>query len=143
MNDQCAKLEELEKKDIQIMYSKIKKMSKHSSKPANTALKDNNNNIVFEKELILKRWTEYIGELFNDDERDDMLPSANVPSKQLDGEPILLFEMKNALNGMKNDKACGNDKIVKGMIEACEDFGVDKICEIANCIYKLEKYQVK
>ena len=71
MNDQRAELEELEKKDIQIMNSKIKKMSKHSSKPANTALKDNNNNIVFEKELILKRWTEYIGELFND-ERDDM-----------------------------------------------------------------------
>ena len=65
MDVQCAELEELEKKDIQIMYSKIKKMSKHSSKPANTALKDNNNNIVFEKELILKRWTEYIGELFN------------------------------------------------------------------------------
>ena len=36
---------------------------------------------------------------------------------------------------MKNDEACGNDKIVKEMIEACEDFGVDKICEIANCIY--------
>ena len=117
------------------MYSKIKKISKHSSKPANTALKDNNNNnnnIVFKKELILKKWTEYICELFNDVERDDMLSSVNVPSKQFDTEPILLSEIKKALNGIKNDKACRNEKIVKEIIEACEDFGVDKICEIAN-----------
>ena len=120
---------------------KNKKMSKHSSKPANTALKDNNNNIVFEKELILNRWTEYIGELFNDDERDDMLPSANVPSKQLDGEPILISEIKKALNEMKNDKALEMTKLKKEMIEACEDFGVDKICEIANCIYNTGKIQ--
>ena len=44
---------------------------------------------------------------------------------------------------MKNDKACGNDKIVKEMIEACEDFGVDKICEIANCIFNTGRKNTK
>ena len=40
---------------------------------------------------------------------------------------------------MKNDKACGNDKITKEMIEACENFGVAKVCEIANYIYNSGK----
>ena len=92
---------------------------------------------MFEKKRILKRWTEYISELFNDDRAEEGL--TNIPSEQLDGERILLSEIRNALKNMKNNKACGNDKIVKETVEACENFGVKKVCEIANCIYNTGK----
>ena len=39
ISEQCAELEDLERNDIQMMYSKIKNMSKKTSRPANTALK--------------------------------------------------------------------------------------------------------
>ena len=67
------------------------------------------------------------------------IPLTNIPSEQLDGEPIFLPEIRNALKNMKNDKACGNDKILKEMIEVGEDFGVEEVCEIANCIYNTGK----
>ena len=51
VSEQCAELEDLERKDIQMMYSKIKNMSKKTSRPANTTQKDKNNNSVFEKEI--------------------------------------------------------------------------------------------
>ena len=102
-------------------------------------LKDKDNNIVFEKENILKRWTEYISELFIDD-RAEEIPLTNIPSEQLDREPILLSEIRNTLKKYEEwQSMCGNDKIVKEMIEAREDFGVEKVCEIANCIYNTGK----
>ena len=81
-------------------------MTKKSSKSANTALKDKDNNIVFERERILKRWTEYISGLFNYD-RAEEIPLTNISSEQLDGGPILLSEIRNALKNIKMGEDSG------------------------------------
>ena len=74
-----------------------------------------------EKEDILCRWEEYIGDLFGDDRRER--PEIN---KEMDGPP---------LKSMKYGKATGPDNISVEMIEALEDTGINKLESIMNKMY--------
>lgn len=57
-----------------------------------------------EKEEVLKWWTEYIGELFNNNR------GSNITTKIINGPKI--SEMKAALRKMKQNKAAGLDEFV-------------------------------
>ena len=45
---------------------------------------------------------------------------------------ILLFEVRAALQKMRNNKAPGPDGITTEMINALDDFGIDNITKLAN-----------
>jgi len=107
-------------------------MTKSKMKTANTALKNKNGDVIFEKVQVLERWVEYIGELFNDN-RPEI--TSETSTAELTGENILKSEIELAIKSMRNGKATGNDKISKEMIEACEDLGTEKILDLANSIY--------
>jgi len=107
-------------------------MTKPKMKTANTALKNKNGDVIFEKVQVLERWVEYIGELFNDN-RPEI--TSETSTAELTGENILKSEIELAIKSMRNGKATGNDKISKEMIEACEDLGTEKILDLANSIY--------
>ena len=112
------------------MYSQIKRMTKKSSKSANTALKEKANNIVFEKECILKRWTEYISELFIDDSWGDTINKHTLWTIWWGTNSS--FRNKKGIKNMKNDNACGNDKILKEM--KWKKAALDLSCELdGNC----------
>jgi len=128
---QCTDLEDLEKKNIQLMYSKIKRMSKNKSRPANTALKDKNGKVVMEQQDILHRWTEYLGELFDDNAMPDV-----ATEQELSGNNILEAEVKAALKDMKFGKAPGNDKITTELLTACEEISIKQLSSLANKIYE-------
>ena len=49
IEEQCNELEDLEKKNIQLVNHKIKKMSKRTCRPANTALKTKEGEVVMEE----------------------------------------------------------------------------------------------
>ena len=52
------------------------------------------------------------------------------------GPHILREEICKAINNMKCKKAEGSDGVVIEMVEAAGEFGIDKITELANRIYK-------
>ena len=56
ISKQYEELEDLYKKDPQLMYSRIKQMKKPKRKSANTAIKGKNGKVLFEKEQVLNRW---------------------------------------------------------------------------------------
>ena len=132
MNDQCEEIESLQKRNISLMYNKLRTMYKRKTRAANNAIKSKSGKIMFEKEDIKKRWVEYIEELFDDNSR----PDRPVDNPELDGHSILESEVKAALRSMKNNKAPGNDNITKEMIEACGDIGINKLVTIMNKIYE-------
>ena len=132
VNQQCNEIQDLEKKDIQMMYSKIKYMTKKTCAAANSALRNKKGEIVFDNHDILARWVDYIGELFQDDRQE--LPSD--VDKELTGPPILLSEIQEALRKMKYGKAVGNDKINKEMLTAIDNLGINKLHTIVNKIYE-------
>lgn len=99
------------------MYNKIKRMPKRKNRPANTALKAKDGEVVIEAQDILSKWTEYIGDLF--DETGDTLDCDK--DKELLGNKILEPEVEAALKEMKSGKAQGSDKITAELLIAWKE----------------------
>lgn len=53
----------------------------------------------------------------------------------MEGPEILKDEVRFAIKKMKRNKACGPDNIFAELLQATEEFSVDKITEIANDMY--------
>ena len=70
----------------------------------------------------MSRWTQYIGELF-EDSREPMPSFAD----EVKGEKILKSEVRWAMSKMKKNKAAGPDGVVTEMFEALEEYGVDRL----------------
>ena len=87
-----------------------------------------------EKEAILERWSEYIKDLLKDER--GCKPEIR---KNMEGPKILQTEIRAAVNKMKKNKASGPDKIVVEMIEALENFGIQRLPTIGNIIYDTGK----
>ena len=81
-----------------------------------TCIDDKNGDIIMEKDEILSRWSECIGELYyNDGNRGDMPDiAAEVES------PITRREVGHALRGMPEKKSPGPDGITTEMLVAAE-----------------------
>ena len=89
------------------MHSQIKLVTgRKRGNNTTTCIEDNNGDIIMEKDEILSRWSEYIGELYNDDNRGDMPAiTAEVES------PITRREVEHALRGIPKKKSPGPDGI--------------------------------
>ncbi|GFS21672.1 RNA-directed DNA polymerase from mobile element jockey-like [Elysia marginata] len=84
-----------------------------------------------EKDKILERWAEYIHELFDDNRKHDH----NVMKRNFAGPPIMKDEVRAAIRKMIADKATGPDGVAVEMIEALEEYGVEKLTSLLNEIY--------
>ena len=80
-----------------------------------------------EKEKILDRWSEYIGELYDDDRGD--MPVITIGSIS----PITYQEVEYALKGMPMRKSPGPDDIVTEMLVAAGDMGI--VPKLSNMMY--------
>ncbi|GFO03295.1 RNA-directed DNA polymerase from mobile element jockey-like [Plakobranchus ocellatus] len=86
-----------------------------------------------DKEDILKRWSEYIEELYNDDRG----PPPHISS----GDCHILMEddMRYALSKVKSDKAPGPDDIPSELITALDEVGIKAVKQLLNNIYDTEE----
>ena len=95
-----------------------------------TCIEDKNGDIIMEKDEILSRWSEYIGELYNDDNRSDMSDiAAEVES------PITRREVEHALRVMPEKKSPGPDRITTEMLVAAGEIGILELTELSNMIH--------
>ena len=74
LTKQCQVIEQLDAAHkSNLMHSQIKLVTcRKRSNNTTTCIEDKNGDIIMEKDEILSRWSEYIGELYNDDNRGDM-----------------------------------------------------------------------
>ena len=91
MNDQCEELKNQQKRDISLMYIKLRTMYKRKIRVANNAIKNNFGKIMFGLEDIKQRWVEYIEELF-----DDSKPDRPADKPELEGHSILKSAIKSS-----------------------------------------------
>ena len=83
-----------------------------------------------EKDEIPSRWSEYTGELYNDENRGDMPDiAAEVES------PITRKEVEHALRGMPEKKSPGPDGITTEMRVAACEIGILELKELSNMIH--------
>ena len=78
---------------------------------------------------ILDGWTEYIGELYDDDRGE--MPVITTCSIS----PITYQEVEYALKGMPMRKSSGPDDIVTEMLVATGDMGIADLKKLSNMMY--------
>ncbi|GFN78083.1 LINE-1 retrotransposable element orf2 protein [Plakobranchus ocellatus] len=121
INEKCKEIEQQRKHAPQTMYRNIEEITGNRTFLSTGCIKAMNGDIIIDKEKILERWAEYIRELFKDDRKDHNIMKNNVA-----GSPIMKEEVETAIKKMKHGKATGSDNISVELIEALEDFGIEK-----------------
>ena len=131
LNTKCEEIEELNKKNkTKNLHQEVKILiGKARSSKTRGNIRDRSGTLLFEKEKILNRWEEYIGELF-EDQRPEQPPYNN-----LNGASILKEETESAIRNTSEGKARGEDGITTEMYKALGDFAVEKLTLLFNKIY--------
>ena len=83
-----------------------------------------------EKDNIISRWTEYIGELYNEDNTGDMPDIAAEIESQIPRR-----EVEHALRGMPEKKSPGPDGITTELLVAAGEIGILELTELSNMIH--------
>ena len=114
------------------MHAKVKEAigAKKKKSRLQECIKDKDGNILFETNLIEERWTEYIKDLYDDENRKDVMIEST------EGPLILESEVKYAMKNMKNRKAPGRDEITIEHLKALNDKGIVILTDICNEVYK-------
>ena len=94
-------------------------------------IKDKQGNLLFDKEEVEKRWTEYIKELYDDPNRVEA-----EPIEVGEGPKLTVEEVKNALKKMGARKAAGLDGITTEQIKALDEESIVELTSICNDIYE-------
>ena len=127
----CDELEHLERMDSRLLAEKIREITGKKRPARSTIIKDGDGTILTERGDVLRRWKDYIGDLYGDNDRENI-----VIEDADDGPQILRSEVEQAVKKMKWRKAEGSDGIVVEMVEALGEFAIRKITDIANKIYR-------
>lgn len=133
-NDMCDEIEKLDKcHNSREMHQKIKQLTNKGKRLSNeqSCIKDKEGNILFEKQDINNRWTEYIRELYDDPNRQEY-----AETEADEGPAILREEVKFTIRKMKTRKAPGIDEITAEHLKALDEEGITTLTEICNEVYE-------
>ena len=118
LGKKCEDIERLSKanlsKDLHREVRLLVDDKKSSNMRGNIRSKDGT--LLFEKDQVLCRWNEYIGELFEDTRPEQ------PKIENLDGPPILKAEVDFALKSTSEGKSAGEDGVVIEMWKALGEF---------------------
>ena len=129
LNEKCDEIETLSNIDKNVMYSKIKELTRGPRNRSNIAIKKRNGEVAVDREEVKQRWHEYTSELFDD----DRVPFELEVTEE--GLPIQRSEVEAAIRQMKRGKAIGEDGVVVEMVEALGAWGSGVVMQLANKIY--------
>lgn len=136
-NEKCNEIEELQHKhDSFNIHKKVKEVTGKFHRYNNNSLRSADNEVIIEIEDKLKRWKEYVQELYHDDR------TAVQIEEGLDGEDLLEItqsEVKYAIMRQNNNKATGPDQVQAEMLKVMaekESAGLKLITDLFNEIYK-------
>ena len=111
------------------MYRNIKEIIGKRTCSSTGCLKTKEGSIIMDKK-ILERWAEYIRELFEHNRKEH-----DVMKKNLAGRPIMKDEVRETMRKMKTGKATDPDGLSIELIEALEEYGIEKVTTLLNEIY--------
>ena len=131
LDQQCSLIEQLNKDNkSKNLHREVKNLTGSCISSRGGNIKDRNKNLLFEKQDILDRWKEYVGELFEDNRCQDPPEIADCS-----GPTITKDEVEAAIRQTKGGKAPGEDNITSEMWKALGPFGVEKLTLLFNSIY--------
>ena len=102
-------------------------------------IKDEDGKILTESEEIKDRWKRYCEELYASQETDGV--PDNTDKDSCEDEPdILLSEVTNAIQHLKNNKSPGPDEIPAELIKYADESGAKVIQHLCNRIWKTKRW---
>ena len=114
------------------MHSKIKELTnrKRDIRTDSGCIKDKDGNLLFERNSIAIRWTEYIKTLYSDETRP---PPKDIINPE--GPEILIEEVTKAIRNLKEKKAPGEDGITGEQLKALDEEALKVLTKLLNNIY--------
>jgi hypothetical protein len=129
LSNQCKEIELYEKKhDLFRLHKKVKEITS-KRKNNHGLLKDKYGNILTSGSDRLKRWKEYVLELFND------VRSEVTEYQTAEGPSILEEEVRAIIEKSKDRLATGPDSIPNELYKLLDDEGVKLLTKLFNKIY--------
>ena len=130
-NKQCQCIEQLDAAHkTNLMHCQIKEVTgKKHGNGTTTCVEAKDGTIIMERDKILDRWSEYIGELYDDDRCEMSVITTGSIS------PITYQKVEYALKGMPMRKSHGPDDIVTEMLVAAGDIGIAELTKLSNMMY--------
>ena len=129
-DDKCREIEMLDKVHSQLLYKKIKDLQPRGNR-IQQMIKDTNGMNIREKDKILKRWAEYVEELYDDRKRGE----ADMGDLVNEVYTISSEEIRNVIKELPKGKACGEDKITAELLQCMGEEGVETVTRLINRIY--------
>ncbi|XP_076308487.1 uncharacterized protein LOC143223898 [Tachypleus tridentatus] len=112
------------------MHKKISEVTGKSPSAKTGCLKSKNGEILMDEKDILNRWSEYIGELYNDNR--SLTPHIEIDTE---GLPIMPDEVEHAMKKTHKGKAAGPDDIPIELLLALKEVGIQEVTKLLNTIY--------
>ena len=69
LRGKCEESEQLERVDARLMAYKSRQVTEKKRPTRSTIIKDANGTLLTDRSEVLKRWQDYVGELYSDDDR--------------------------------------------------------------------------
>ena len=107
MDERCAEVEDLQNRDQQVMYSKVKEVIGKKKYNKNISIMKSDGKVAMEIEEVKLRWSEYVGDLYYDDRPE----VREITIEDNEGPAIMKEEVICAMESMKSGKAVGEDGI--------------------------------
>jgi len=130
-DDKCKEIELLDKAHSQLVYKKIKDLQPRSNR-VQQIIKDKYGKSVTTKEEALKRWAEYVEELYDENNRRE----ADMGDLVNEVYNISAEEIRDIIKELPKKKACSEDNISAELLQCMGEEGLETISRLINMIYK-------
>src|SRR6267154_7649 len=95
-------------------------------------LKSKQGKSLMEKDEVMKRWAEYVEDLYKDDNRGE----ADMSDLVNEVYTVSSVEIDAVIKGLPKGKACGNDNISAELLQGMGEKDLEIMTSLINMIYK-------
>ena len=127
----CEEIEKLDTAHSKLLHKKINELQPQGSR-IKPIIKDKQGTEIMDKEGVLKRWAEYVEELYEDRSKEEADMGDLVNEKYT----ISSYEISIIINKLPKKKACGIDGISAELLQGIGEKGLELITKLINMIYK-------
>ena len=131
----CDEIEDLEKKNVQMMQQMVRQVTQKNKKSLTGCLEDSDGSFFMDEGSLKRRWTECIQDLYADAERKEKTQI----KRPMCGQNIDISEGKQAMEKIKANNSAGSEGIAIELMEVFGYFGVEKLTGIAYQVYNAEE----
>src|SRR6267154_2178653 len=129
--EKCKEIERMDKRHSHLLCQKIKELRPKGNRMLQ-AIKSKQGKVLSEKDEVMKKWAEYVEELYKDENRGQEDVSDVVNEDYV----ISSDEIETVIKDLPKGKTCGDDNISAALLQGMGEKGLEVMTSLINKIYK-------